>query len=428
MSNIESVLTNLQKYQYLFLTGGAGVGKTTLTRQVIARYESEGKKVAKLASTGMAATLIAGQTLHSFFDLGICDSVDDLEAKRKYNIKKKIKKLILSMSLIIIDEVSMVSAELFDMIALRLMQAGYEGELLCVGDFLQLPPVVRGYQSVHFAFESESWQGYSFKIMNLTEIYRTDDEDFIKVLAKVRFGEIGEAEHSYLHYLIRPLPNDFKHYTYLFGKNTSANAHNLRELSLVEDEPFMYETQVIKHNSKIEEREVERFLNDARVQKVLELKVGVPVLFTRNSWNYYNGERGEIVKLTQENVYVQKVDASVVKLDRVKLSKTEFVEKLVEGKKEFVEVERLSLNQFPLQLAYAITIHKSQGMSIQDLIIDTSEIFAPSQFYVALSRATTPSRLILTQPKVNWKYLAFVDERAVKFVKEQCLNNMDEGE
>ena len=146
----------------------------------------------------------------------------------------------------------------------------------------------------------------------------------------------------------------------------------------------------------------------------------MPVLFTRNSWNYYNGERGEVVKLTQEHVYVQKVDASVVKLERMKLAKTEFVERVVEGKKEFVEIERLSIFQFPLQLAYAITIHKSQGMSIQDLIIDTTEIFAPSQFYVALSRATTPSRLILIQPRVNWANLAFVDSKAVKFVKEEC--------
>ena len=213
----------------------------------------------------MAATLLNGQTLHSFFDLGICDSVEDLELKRKYNIKKKVKKLILSMSLIIIDEVSMVSAELFDMIALRLMQAGFEGELMCVGDFLQLPPVVRGTQQVNFAFESESWQGFDFHIINLKEIFRTEDEDFIKVLAKVRFGEVGEAEHAYLHYLIRPLPNDCKHFTYLFGKNATALRHNKEQLALVDDEPFFYETQIVKHSVKVEEREVERFLKDARV-------------------------------------------------------------------------------------------------------------------------------------------------------------------
>ncbi|HFB53197.1 MAG TPA: ATPase, partial [Sulfurimonas autotrophica] len=147
-------LEKLQNGSNVFLTGGAGVGKTTTTRAIIEAYEAEAKKVAKLASTGMAATLIGGQTLHSFFDLGIAADVDELERNGKLKIKKKIKKLISSMDLIVIDEISMVSDKLFEMIALRLQQAEYAGVLLVVGDFLQLPPVVRGYGEVHYAFES----------------------------------------------------------------------------------------------------------------------------------------------------------------------------------------------------------------------------------------------------------------------------------
>ena len=423
MNNLEKVLDKLEESKYLFLTGGAGVGKTTLTRQVIARYESEGRKIAKLASTGMAATLLGGQTLHSFFDLGICDSLEDLEAKRKYNSKKKTKKLIGSMQLIIIDEISMVSANLFEMISLRLMQANFEGSLLCVGDFLQLPPVVRGSNEVNFAFDSDSWKSFDFSIINLEEIFRTDDEDFIKVLAKVRFGEVGEAEHYYLHHLIRELPKEYSHFTYLFGKNISAKKHNLEELERVDDVAFTFEAQVVKHNTQVNDNEIERFFNDARVEKELILKVGVPVLFTRNSWNYFNGERGVIKQLEKERVCIEKSNSETIYLERVGISKSSWQEKSIEGVKEMVEVEEFSIYQLPLQLAFGITIHKSQGMSIYNLIIETTEIFAPSQFYVALSRSINPSALILLQPNTNWKYLAYTHPKAKAYVENYRSDN-----
>jgi ATP-dependent DNA helicase PIF1 len=417
------ILEKLYQKQNIFLTGGAGVGKTTLTREIIAAYLSEAKKVARLASTGMAATLLEGHTLHSFFDLGICDSVEALEVRGKLNLKKKVKKLIQSMDIIIIDEISMVSSELLEMIRFRILQAEFKGVLLVVGDFLQLPPVVRGSNEVHFAFESSSWDQFNFEVITLTKVHRTDDEDFIAVLDAVRFGEVNEAEHYYLHHLIQPLPEDLKEFTLLFGKNASAHQHNIEQLAFIDEPTHSYETQIVKHNKKITDKEVERFLSDSRLEKTMQLKVGSPVLFTRNSWNYFNGERGEVVKLEPEAAYVLKKDSSgeskVVKLERVAISKTSWQEKLNEvGKLEMQEIDLITLHQFPLQLAFAITIHKSQGMSISDLVINTHEIFAPSQFYVALSRATTPTRLIMMQPHVNWKHLAFVNEKAVKFVKD----------
>ena len=407
----------LDAKQNLFLTGGAGTGKTTLTRKVIEHYEDEGKKVAKLASTGMAATLIGGQTLHSFLDLGIADSIEDLELKGKLEIKKKIKKLVASMDIIIIDEISMVSAPLFEMIRLRLLQSDFKGVLLTVGDFLQLPPVVRGYGEIYFAFESESWQRFEFETITLEINHRSDDRDFVKVLDKVRFGEVGDAEHYYLHHLIKPVGEDLSHYTYLYGKNYSASRHNQDQLAFIESDEHSFEAQLVKHNKQTTEKEVERFLSDARIEPVLKLKVGAPVLFTRNAWNYFNGERGRIVRLSEEVVYVEKSEGVVVKLERSSMAKTEWKERTVEGQKEMVEEARFSVYQFPIVLAFAITIHKSQGMSIEDFIIETTEIFAPSQFYVALSRATSPHRLILKQPTTNWCNLAFVNPKALSFVQ-----------
>jgi len=423
MTDLKMLISLLDAKQNVFLTGGAGTGKTTLTRKVIEHFSGEGKKVAKLASTGMAATLIGGQTLHSFLDLGIADSIEELELKGKLEVKKKVKKLVVSMDLIIIDEISMVSASLFEMIRLRLLQSGFKGTLLTVGDFLQLPPVVRGYGEINFAFESESWQRYAFETITLEVNHRSDDRDFVKVLDKVRFAEVGDDEHFYLHHLIKPVGEDLSQYTYLYGKNHSASRHNKEQLAFINREEMLYTSQLIKHDKKTTDKEVERFLSDARIEPELRLKVGAPVLFTRNAWNYFNGERGRIVRLSEEIVFVEKNEGVVVKLERASMVKTQWKERTLEGHKEMVEESKFSVQQFPIVLAFAITIHKSQGMSIEDLIIETTEIFAPSQFYVALSRATSPHRLILKQPTTNWCNLAFVNPKALDFT----MKNMTKG-
>ena len=418
MNYLSVTIDKLEQKQNVFLTGGAGVGKTTITREVIEHFENEAKKVAKLASTGMAATLIGGQTLHSFLDLGIASDMSELQANGKFIIKKKIKKLINSMEIIVIDEISMVSDELFEMISLRLDQAAFSGALLVVGDFLQLPPVVRGYDEVMFAFESEAWQSFDFFKLELTHIYRTDDLRFIELLHHIRFGFIDEGIHNHLNEYIKVLPNDLSQFTFLFGKNISAAKHNKTQLEFINEELFTKEAQVVKHKKSSEDKEVERFMDDARIEKNLEIKIGAPVLFTRNSWNYFNGERAVVVNVDEQYIYVKKSDAKVIKLETVVQSKARWNEKTVNGKKEMVEENLFSVHQFPIKLAFAITIHKSQGMSIEDLIIDTNEIFAPSQFYVALSRSSNPIRLNLIAPQKQWYELAFVNAKALEFVNE----------
>ena len=418
MNWLNVTIDKLKSKKNVFLTGGAGVGKTTITREIIEQFESDAKKVAKLGSTGMAATLIGGQTLHSFLDLGIANNVEDLASKGKFEIKKKIKKLINAMELIVIDEISMVSDALFEMIALRLSQAYFNGTLLVVGDFLQLPPVVRGSNDVHFAFESEAWELMAFEKIELTHIYRTDDVAFIDLLNHVRFGFVDEDVHNQLNSYIKVLPEDLSKFTFLFGKNVSANLHNKRQLEHIDNELFVKEAQIIKHLKSTKDNEVERFMSDARIEKELALKIGAPVLFTRNSWNYFNGERGVVVNVDATYVYVKKSDGVVIKLESSAQSKARWSEKTVEGKKEMVEENLFSIYQFPIKLAFAITIHKSQGMSIEDLIIETNEIFAPSQFYVALSRSSNPKNLNLIAPRKQWYDLAYVNDRAMAFVKD----------
>lgn len=419
MNYLSVTIDKLKSSQNIFLTGGAGVGKTTITKEVILSFESEAKKVAKLASTGMAATLLSGQTLHSFFDLGIASSVEELQKNAKYEIKKKVKKLIHSMDLVVIDEISMVSDTLFEMVYLRLKQSEFKGSILVVGDFLQLPPVVRGKADVMFAFESDDWKKCNFEKLELTHIYRTDDKEFIELLNYVRYGFIDENIHNKLNEYIKPLPENLNEFTFLFGKNNSASFHNKEQLRFINEEVFLKEAQIIKHQKTTNDKEIQKYMIDARIEKELELKIGAPILFTRNAWNYFNGERGTIVNHDSRYVFVQKTDGKIVKLESVAQSKSVWKEKVIDGHKEMVEESVFSIYQYPIKLAFAITIHKSQGMSISDLIIDTNEIFAPSQFYVALSRSSNPQRLNLIAPKCQWYDLAFVNHKAATFVKEK---------
>lgn len=395
----------------LFITGGAGSGKTTLTRAIIEDAVQKGKSVARLASTGMAATLIEGQTLHSFLDLGICNSQEELERNGKLEPSKKVVKLIKAMEFIIIDEISMVSAQLLDMIRLRLLQSEFSGRLIVVGDFLQLPPVTRGSESVYFAFESPSWERLGFETLHLEGSYRTHEVEFLSLLEKVRHARLDEEAHGALDELVRELNEDMSAITLLFGKNISAQNHNRSQLEHLNGEIIEVETYVTIHDKKMQERDVERFMVESRIEPILALKVGAPILFTRNAWNYYNGERGRITSIEAEVIWIKKTDGVSVKVERVDTTKTRWVEK----GKSTTEEKLITLSQFPITLAFAITIHKSQGMSLADYVIETNEIFAPSQFYVALSRSVSAHRVTLTKPNRPWEKLCFVHPKAQGF-------------
>jgi len=432
LQDLENLKELISEKQNVFVTGGAGVGKSFLLRALIASCELEGKKVAKLASTGMAASLISGQTLHSFFSLGICNHSFDLERVGKINIDKKLSKLLKKIDIIVIDEISMVSSGVMDMIRLRLLQAESSAQLVISGDFLQLPPVIRDsdknrfayenpdipVQRIYgFAFESEAWQRFNFSNYNLSEVKRSSDEEFIHILDKIRHGTKDEEVINYINSLMGSMPSDMQSHTLLFGKNASVDRHNTKELNALEGELYRFETGVQKHEKNVKDNEIERFMNDSRLPRSLELKIGAPVLFMRNSWNYFNGEKGEVVRINEDEsfIHVLKDDGKLVRVEKERYSKKQWKEKVVEGKKQDLEISKFDLFQYPLTLAYAITIHKSQGMSLLDLVIDLDEIFAPSQFYVALSRAISPHRLTLLPTRRPIESFIFASMNAIDF-------------
>ena len=431
---MKEIIKILEKKQNVFLTGGAGVGKSYTAKKIIQSFLADKKNVAKLASTGIAATAIYGRTLHSFLNIGLNSSLEELSLSKSFNIRSDLKKLISKLDLIVIDEVSMLSSGLMDILKLRLEQGGFCGALLVIGDFLQLAPVFKKDKILEYkkkyplldenevfsyAFKSNAWKFFDFKIINFTKIYRTKDTKFIDLLNCIRKASLDNDNIKYLYSFFKAIPKDNDDFTYLFSKNykvDNLNNEKLEKLGLVK---YEFEAEINIFNKNIKEVEIDNFFKEARIQKNLILKKGAKVLFIKNTKKYFNGQRGEIVGIQKDSIKVLKENNELVEVIRESFSKSSLKISNENGKEVLVEEELFNIKQFPLSLAYAISIHKSQGMSILNLIVDIDDIFAPSQFYVAISRAIDPNRLILFSKSVNYiKHLIYCDKEALNFYKE----------
>ncbi len=421
MSDKVEVLESL-KHSNVFLTGGAGVGKSYITNEVILDYRKRGKQVVSLGSTGVSAVNIGGFTVHSFFVFGIASNFDELATgdKRAKKRLSDLKKVLKATDLIIIDEISMVSTDLLDMIAYRLNNYGYLGKVLFVGDFFQLPPVQKqnGRNDVFgaklYAFESMAWERFDLMVIELTKMKRTTDAEFTHILSKVRKGLCDE---EVVHYMTRLWNTEGmgKDPTYLYGRNMEVEQTNRAKINELDTEETILFAN-IEMFGKVHEKKLAGWKNMLPISEELTLKVGVPILFTVNKWGkFVNGERGILRKIEEDHLIVEKEKAFV----RVERHEFDLLDMLV---KEDGTVETMSLatlSQFPLKLAYAVTIHKSQGMSIDNLVCNVDNIFAPSQFYVAISRAINPKNLKLDFNKGDLtQYLSrviHVDGRVIAF-------------
>jgi len=386
------------KHANVFLTGGAGVGKSYITNEVISDYRKRGKQVVALGSTGVSAVNIGGFTVHSFFVFGIASNFEELSAHDKRAKKRlsDLKKVLKATDLIIIDEISMVSADLLDMIAYRLNAYGYLGKVMFVGDFFQLPPVQKQQQgNPHdifgaklYAFESLAWERFDLTVIELTEMKRTTDAEFTHILSKVRTGVCDDEVMAYMHRLWN---NEGlkKDPTYLFGRNVEVELTNRARLNELESEETILFANIEMFGS-VHEKKVESWKKLLPVSEQLTLKEGVPVLFTVNKWGkFVNGERGVLKIIEDDYLIVEKEDEYV----RVERHDFDLLDMAVKDDGTVETVSLATLSQFPLKLAYAVTIHKSQGMSIDNLVCNVDNIFAPSQFYVAISRAIDPKYL-----------------------------------
>lgn len=391
--------------QNIFLTGKAGTGKTTFLKSL---KEKLPKRMIVVAPTGVAAINAGGVTIHSFFQLSFGPQIgleNTATQQNRYN-KEKIN-IIRSLDLLVIDEISMVRADLLDAIdkvmrRFKNRNKPFGGaQILMIGDLQQLSPVVkreewnllrREYETVYF-FSSKALRETSFVSIELTHVFRQQDENFIKLLNKVRENKLDEEAITALNKRHIPhfKPDDSEGYITLCTHNIQAQRINDEKLRSLQAKVGIFKAKL---DGKFPEYSYP-------TESELKLKVGAQVMFVKNDPDpekrFYNGKIGRITKIDDEAVVVQcpddseEIDVSPLLWENIKYT----VDK---NTAEITETVEGSFNQIPLKLAWAITIHKSQGLTFERAIIDAQASFAHGQVYVALSRCKTLEGMVLSTP------------------------------
>lgn len=425
-----------QSSRNIFLTGKAGTGKTTFLKYI---RENCPKQMAVVAPTGVAAINAGGVTIHSFFQLPLSPFIPDAKGFTKDNdafvnrnslvkrlrITAEKKKVLQQLELLVIDEISMVRCDTVDAIdtVLRFIRKRplerFGGvQVLFIGDMFQLPPVIKDaewnflsdfYKSPYF-FESLVIKEEPPVYIEFNKIYRQSDETFIRLLNQVRNNELNAEGMKILESRFQP---SFRRmagdgYIILTTHNETARNINSGELTKLDGRIFTYKAEIEGN-----------FMETAYpADDILHLKVGAQVMFIKNdldkSKRYFNGKIGIVTRLSDETITVQcKGDTDGIEVSKVEWKNIRYT--LNKESRQIDEELLGSFNQYPLRLAWAITIHKSQGLTFEKAIIDAGEAFARGQVYVALSRCTNLKGMVL-QSKIRPDSL-FTDQRILQFSK-----------
>lgn len=395
----------LKSKDNVFLTGHAGTGKSYVIRQY---QKSLTQPIPVLASTGAAAVLIEGRTFHGYFGLGIMEGGLQRTVKKAIantRVHARIKKN----HTLIIDEVSMIHPDAFEA-ANRIAQnilssdAPFGGlRLIVVGDFLQLPPITHVGQSIKWLFETNVWKTLDFKTIYLTQTMRTLSSSFIDVLNAVRIGRVNSEVSTFLESIKKPVTEDFNG-TVLFGRRDQAESFNIKKLSQIESDEVVFETE-IKVSAKAN-KTPESLLMLSPLPKFLKLKVGALVMIRKNDpdGKFVNGSLAQVEKILKDEIVINLF--SGLKLN---LGKEDFHILDSDGKK------MATITNFPVSLAWASTIHKSQGASIDRVHVDLRNLWECGQAYVALSRARSPDNIFIE----GWSTKSIkANPDAVKFYQE----------
>lgn len=420
--------------QNIFLTGKAGTGKTTFLRNL---KKQSPKRMVVVAPTGVAAINAGGVTIHSFFQMAFGPQIPvDPNQQRPVivsedgNVAPGIKRfsrdkinIIRSLDLLVIDEISMVRADVLDGIdeVLRRYKNRYKPfggvQLLMIGDLQQLAPVIKEdeweilkpYYDTCFFFSSRALNRSKFISIELTHIFRQSDQRFIDLLNKVRENRMDEAALNTLNqrYIPNFSPRDEEGYITLTTHNYQSQQINDSKLAGLKTKSYSFTAEV--------EGEFPEYSYPTELE--LELKVGAQVMFVKNDTDkrFYNGKIGKVTGINDETIEVQcPGDYLPIDVEKVEWQNVKYV--LNENTQEINEDVIGKFIQYPLKLAWAITIHKSQGLTFEKAIIDARASFAHGQVYVALSRCKTLEGLVLSTPiadfsvKNDTTVIQFTDE------------------
>ena len=416
----------------LFLTGRAGTGKTTFLRK-ICQYSQ--KRIVVAAPTGIAAINAGGVTLHSLFQLSFGVHVPGEEPRestsKRFAFSKEKRQVIRTMDILVIDEISMVRADLLDAVdaALRKYRnrhLPFGGvQLLLIGDLQQLAPVItesdeqflRSYYESYYFFGAQSLRAIEYFTIELQKVYRQEDNYFILLLNAIRDNQADEEILRALNkrYIPDFSPDDSEGYVRLMTHNRQADAVNDKRLKALSTHMMTYQCEV---KGKFPE-------GSYPADELLTLKVGARVMFIKNDSSetkaFYNGKLGQVIGLGAESVSVlcdgeeSSIEVGALEWENVKYITNEFgkVEEVIEG----------SFKQIPLRLAWAITIHKSQGLTFEKAIIDATSSFAHGQVYVALSRCKSLDGLVLSSPLMQH---SIISDSTVRQFTQQASGIPDE--
>ena len=387
----------------LFLTGKAGTGKTTFLRDVVRHTK---KKCIVLAPTGIAAVNAGAMTIHSFFQFGLGPFVKGvIEPKSDFRIQKSKLELIRNLQLLIIDEVSMVRADLMDHIDVELRRIRRNSkpfggvQLLMIGDLQQLPPIAHGgedellrqyYKTLYF-FSSAALKSMKYSCIELKTVYRQTDGHFINILNHARECTLTNQDISDLNtrYIpdFSPRPEDG--YIRLMTHNRQVDYINATEMAKLDSHPFTFEAAVTGTFPE----------ESYPTANSLTLKKGAQVMFIKNDpeRRFINGTLGEVRSIDKNCIAVRLAESGkTIEVEPMEWQNIRY--QFDEETKEISSKQIGRFKQYPLKAAWAITVHKSQGLTFDKAIIDVHAAFSPGQAYVALSRCRTLEGLVLSSP------------------------------
>lgn len=398
---IETTNTNL------FLTGKAGTGKTTFLRRL---KEESSKRIVVVAPTGIAAINAEGVTIHSFFQLSFAPFIPDAQYKLKeqqYRFSKQKIRVIQSIDTLVIDEISMVRADLLDAVdsvlrRFRKNQLPFGGvQMVMIGDLGQLAPVAKDdewqmlsrYYDTPYFFSSIALKSTRYAIVELKTVYRQSDSHFVELLNRVRDNRADDKVLAALNsrYIPNFQPRVEEGYIRLTTHNYQAQQENERQLALLPGKSYTYEASI---SGKYPEMLFP-------TEQILTLKEGAQVMFVKNDSSadkaFYNGMIGTVTEINEKNFFVRTKDTGVViKVEPEQWENTRY--EIDERTNEITEEIDGTFKQFPVKPAWAITVHKSQGLTFDRAIIDVQRAFTHGQTYVALSRCRTLEGLVLSAP------------------------------